>query len=718
MNQPAETVPPSPSIKSNIRVALVGNPNSGKTTIFNLLTGLNQKVGNYPGVTVDKKSGKTRLPDGRQAEIIDLPGTYSVYPRSADEKVVLDVLMHPQREQRPDAVVVIADMNNLERNLLLFSQIRDLSIPAILVLNMADLARKNGIEVDTDLLGRRLGNVPVVSMNARSGEGLDELKAILSRPLKQAEKPFLDIFPYAAEAIAELRQMYGVDNAYEAYQWLQSYERLQFLDEAQAEKIKAIREAFGFEDNKLQIEETTERYRHIQQILQDAVSSPSNEARLSFSDRLDRVLTHKVFGYFIFFGLLFLIFQAIFAWASIPMDFIDYLFAETSQWIQANLPEGVLISLLAEGIVPGIGGIVIFVPQIAILFAFIAILEESGYMSRVVFLMDKVMRKVGLNGRSVVPLISGLACAIPAIMATRSIDSWKDRLVTIMVTPLMSCSARLPVYTVLIALVVPQTQIWGFINLQGVVLMGMYLLGFMAALLSAWVMKLIIRTTERSFLIMEMPSYRWPRWKNVGVTVFEKSRTFVFEAGKVIFAVSIVLWVLASYGPAGRMASAEQSLRQDAVQSDDPVPQEKLDTRIATARLENSFAGHFGKWIEPVIRPLGYDWKIGIALITSFAAREVFVGTMATLYSVGEDFEDESTIISRMREERNPQGEMVFRPAVAFSLLVFYAFAMQCMSTVAVVYRETKSWKWPVIQTAYMTALAYVSALLVYQIFG
>jgi len=718
MNNPTDILRPSPSLKTNLTVALVGNPNSGKSTIFNLLTGLNQKVGNYPGVTVDKKSGKTRLADKSSAEVVDLPGTYSLYPRSADEKVVLDVLMHPDREQRPDVAVVIADMNNLERNLLLFTQIRDLAIPSVLVLNMADIARKKGVNVDLNLLSRRLGNVPVVSMNARNGEGLDDLKKVLSSPLELPEECFMDVHSLAHEAIAEVKQMYKLENTYEAYQWLQSADRLRFINDNQKEQLLNMRSAFNFDANKLQIEETTERYRQIQQILQDAISSPKDEKQ-SLSDRLDSVLTHKVFGYLIFFGILFLIFQAIFAWASVPMDIIDYLFAEISGWIQDSLPEGVLTSLLSEGIVPGIGGIVIFVPQIAILFAFIALLEESGYMSRVVFLMDKVMRKVGLNGRSVVPLISGLACAIPAIMATRSIDSWKDRLITIMVTPLMSCSARLPVYTVLIALVVPEQFVWGFISLQGIVLMSMYLLGFVAALGSAWVMKLIVKTKERSFLIMEMPAYRWPRWKNVGITVFEKSKTFVLEAGKVILAVSIVLWVLASYGPGDDIALAEQQLREQAENSDDPTFAENLDIAVSASKLENSYAGKFGKMIEPAIAPLGYDWKIGIALISSFAAREVFVGTMATLYSVGEDFDDESTIIGRMRSERNPDtGQQVFRPAVAFSLLVFYAFAMQCMSTIAVVYRETKGWKWPVIQTIYMTALAYVSALIVYQLFS
>ncbi len=719
MNQPADTLTSDLTLKSGISVALVGNPNSGKTTIFNLLTGMNQKVGNYPGVTVDKKSGTTALSKRKSAEIIDLPGTYSIYPRSADEKVVLEVLMDPDVNKRPDVVVVIADINNLERNLLLFTQIRDLDIPAVLVLNMSDIARKNGLEVDTLQLGQRLGNVPVVCMNARSSEGLEELKEILDSEIKHADKPFLDVFPLASESIAEVRQMYPVRNYYEAYQLLQNAERLLFVDEKQEEQLKAIRKAYGFDTNQLQIKETTERYRLIQQVLQDTVSTPTNEEKRSFSDSIDHILTHRVFGYLIFFGILFMIFQAIFAWASVPMDFIDFLFAEFSGWIDENLPDGILTDLLAEGIVPGIGGIVIFVPQIAILFTFIALLEESGYMSRVVFLMDKVMRKVGLNGRSVVPLISGLACAIPAIMASRSIDSWKDRLITIMVTPLMSCSARLPVYTVLIALVVPEEAVWGFISLQGLALMGMYLLGFAAALGSAGVMKLIVRTTERSFLIMEMPSYRWPRWKNILISVLEKSKTFVFEAGKVILAVSIVLWVLASYGPGDDIARAEAQLRERAARNqDDPELLENLSQEISASQLENSYAGKFGHWIEPVIRPLGYDWKIGIALITSFAAREVFVGTMATLYSVGEDFEDETTIIGRMRDERNPQGEYVFRPAVAFSLLVFYAFAMQCMSTIAVVYRETKGWKWPVIQTVYMTVLAYVSALVVYQVFS
>jgi ferrous iron transport protein B len=408
---------------------------------------------------------------------------------------------------------------------------------------------------------------------------------------------------------------------------------------------------------------------------------------------------------------LLVVFQAIFALAGLPMDIIDGLFATSSEWLQANLPDGILTRLLVEGIIPGIGGIVIFVPQIAILFTLIAILEETGYMARVVFLMDKLMRKVGLNGRSVVPLISGLACAVPAIMATRGIDNWKDRLITIFVTPFMSCSARLPVYTILIALVVPNELVWGVFNLQGLALMGMYILGFVAAIGSALIMKLIIRAGRSGFLIMELPTYRWPRWGNVFYMVVQKSKTFVFEAGKIILAVSIVLWVLASYGPGNKMDEAEARYRSTYADAND-----RAENEIASVRLANSYAGHLGRFIEPVIKPLGYDWKIGIALISSFAAREVFVGTMATLYSVGSAAEDEGTIKRRMKAEVNPEtGGPRFTLAVAFSLLVFYAFAMQCASTVAIVYKETNGWKWPLLQVIYMTALAWLGAFVVYQ---
>jgi ferrous iron transport protein B len=430
--------------------------------------------------------------------------------------------------------------------------------------------------------------------------------------------------------------------------------------------------------------------------------------------RIDKVLLHPFWGYTIFFSVLFLIFQAIFTWASYPADLIDSGIASLNELLKSNLPESMLLSLLTDGLIAGIGGVLIFIPQIAFLFAFIAILEESGYMARVVLLMDKLMRKFGLNGKSVVPLISGVACAVPAIMATRSIDNWKERLITIMVTPLMSCSARIPIYTILIALVVPDKTVLGFMNLQGIALMALYLLGFSAAIFSALLMKVVLKIKGRSYLIMEVPSYKMPRWKNIGLTIVEKVKAFVWEAGKIIVAISIVLWVMASYGPANHMEQASI----ETTRENPHLTGQALADKIASRKLEVSYAGHFGKFLEPVIKPLGYDWKIGIALLTSFAAREVFVGTLSTIYSVGSEADNTDTIKERLRKETNPQtGLPMYTPALAFSLLVFYAFAMQCMSTLAIVYRETNGWKWPLVQLLYMTGLAYLSAFAVYNLF-
>ncbi|MGB3585742.1 MAG: ferrous iron transport protein B, partial [Tunicatimonas sp.] len=663
------------------RIALVGNPNSGKSSLFNLLTGLNQKVGNYPGVTVDKKVGTLQLPSGRSLKVVDLPGTYSIFPRSSDELVVANQLLN-LKEEAFQAVVVVVDATNLERNLLLCTQLIDLGLPIILVLNMADLVQKRKIRLNTEVLQQELGGIPIIQMNARRGQGLDTLKEKLDESVETPLGQFFNPRSVAAEAVSEIKYQFGCQNYYQAYLLLQYGESLTFLTPDEKKLLNDCKAQFKFNSDALQVEETTQRYQQIDQIVEAAISTPESDSS-AFTEKLDRYVTHKIFGYLIFFGLLLLIFQAIFAWAAAPMDFIDLMFGKLGTWISETLPEGPLTDLLAEGVVPGIGGIVIFIPQIAILFAFISILEESGYMARVVFMMDKLMRKVGLNGRSVVPLISGLACAIPAIMATRGIDDWKDRLITIFVTPFMSCSARLPVYVILIGLVVPEITYLGIFNLAGLVLMGLYLLGFFMAISSAWVMKKLIRAKSQGFLIMELPAYRWPRWGNVGITVLEKSKAFVFEAGKIILAVSIILWVLASYGPGDAIQQAENQVFQQAQQ--DETLAESLDTQIESVRLQESYAGQFGKWIEPVIRPLGYDWKIGIALITSFAAREVFVGTIATLYSIGEA-DNESTIKSRLRNEINPEtGGPRFTPAVAFSLLVFYAFAMQCMSTLAIV---------------------------------
>lgn len=695
------------------KIALVGNPNSGKSSLFNHLTGLNQKVGNFPGVTVDKKTGICRLSNTQKAEIIDLPGTYSIYPNSSDERIVFDILGNPGHELHPDQVVVIVDASNFKRNLLLFTQIRDLDIPCVLVLNMMDLVEKTGLSIDIDKLSQQTG-VPILPLRARTGKGVPELKKALTN-LKNniGSQTIFDSRKHAADAIDDVKENFNIQHDYLAYQKLQQFEINNSISERDKLVLREIAIKNKFDKNGVRRIETMERYAAINEFIKQSVKENVTYLPKEWTKKLDAIFTHKIFGYLIFLGILFLIFQTIFAWATVPMDFIDLTFSEISVFLKEKLPQGALSDLLTEGIIPGLGGIVIFIPQIALLFAFISILEETGYMSRVVFLMDKIMRKFGLNGKSVVPLISGVACAIPAIMATRTIENWKERLITIFVTPFMSCSARLPIYTILIALIVPDKTVAGFFNLQGLALMGMYLLGFAAAIISAALMKFILKTRERSFLIMELPTYKVPRWKNVGLTMYEKSKTFVFEAGKIILAISIILWVLASYGPGDEMESAETVVANKYPGLEGTA----YENQVSAYKLEHSYAGIFGKAIEPAIKPLGYDWKIGIALITSFAAREVFVGTMATIYSIGSSVEDESTIKNRMKKEINTEtGQSRYDIATGLSLLVFYAFAMQCMSTLAVVYRETKGWKWPVMQTAYMSGLAYVAALVIYQI--
>jgi ferrous iron transport protein B len=698
-----------------IKIALIGNPNSGKTTLFNLLTGLNQKTGNFPGVTVDKKSGFCKLPDGTVTEIIDLPGTYSIYPKTLDEQVVQDILLDLDHPQHPDKVVIVADASNLKRNLLLFTQIRDLGIPLILVLNMMDVAQLKKLNIDLRGLSIDLG-VKIVPTNSHSGDGVSVLKEALTQSLIKSKRPFYDTYSLAPKTIDKIKEDFSLTENYRAYQYAQQSVRLNFLSEPQKEEINNIKTNNGFYDVPTQSQETLGRYQLISDIVDRNIINSKDPLKKSITQKIDSVVTHPVFGYLIFFFLLLLIFQAIFAWAETPMNLIEGGIAEFSNLVRDVLPPGVITDLLTDGILAGLAGVLVFIPQIAILFAFIALLEESGYMSRAVFLMDKFMRKFGLNGKSVVPLISGMACAIPAIMATRNIESWKDRLITIFVTPFMSCSARLPVYAILIGLVVPNDSVLGIFNLQGLVLQGLYLLGFLAAIGSALAMKFILKTKERSYFIMELPGYKIPSWKNIGLTIYDKSKTFVFEAGKVIIAISIILWVLASYGFHDKFQNAESNVRQEiGMQASD----EEYDIALSSYKLEHSIAGSFGKFIEPAIKPLGYDWKIGIALITSFAAREVFVGTMSTIYSIGASDDDEETVREKLRDEKNAEtGEPMYSPAVGFSLMVFYAFAMQCMSTLAIVYRETKGWKWPMIQMVYMTTVAYLSALLVYNLFS
>ncbi|PQJ80710.1 ferrous iron transport protein B [Polaribacter porphyrae] len=699
--------------KNTIKVALIGNPNTGKTSLFNQLTGLNQKVGNYPGVTVDKKQGISKLSATQNAIITDLPGTYSINPTSLDESIVLKTLLKKDIKESPDVILVVADVENLKRNLLLFSQIKDLEIPTVLAINMADQMAKKGISINISLLEKEL-NTKVVLISARKNEGINELKeALICCHLAAKSSPLCGInYKVDPEYFDELKK---ISPNYSLYKlWLMVTQN-NFPDEiTKKEKDKLL--AFQQDISKLkkyQHKETIYRYQEINKILNKTYSIDKSKAT-DLRSKLDKIFTHKIFGYVLFFLILLVIFQSIFDWASYPMDFIDNTFASLSNFAKSNLPNGVLTDLLTEGIIPGIGGVIIFIPQIAILFLFIAVLEETGYMSRVVFLMDKIMRRFGMNGKSVIPLISGTACAIPAIMATRTIASWKERLITILVTPFATCSARLPVYAILIALVIPNKKVLGFLNLQGLVLLLLYALGFLTAILAAYILHKTLKINSKSFFVVEMPNYKVPSFKNVFFEVVEKTKAFVFGAGKIILALSIVLWFLASNGGSD-FKNAEKIVVENVANQN--LNDDELQQKVASKKLEKSYIGMLGKTIEPVIKPLGYDWKIGIALITSFAAREVFVGTLATIYSVEADDEDTTTIKQKMASEMNPDtGAKRFNFPVGMSLLIFYAFAMQCMATLAIVKRETKSWKWPIIQLFGMGLLAYISSLITYQI--
>ena len=699
---------------ADLKVALVGNPNTGKSTLFNVLTGLNQKIGNFPGVTVDKKTGFCDLPDGRRAKIIDLPGTYSLYPKSRDESIVFSVLADKANPLRPDLVVVILDASNLKRNLLLYTQVADLKLPVIVALNMMDLATKSGITIDVNAFAQKLG-VPVVPISARKVEGIDQLKSAINYANKVAlQEDTIDVEVLAPQLIAQISKEIEVENPYYALQLAHQHETLKFLSSTQSDRIEELEQEYSFHSQKAQATETIARYNFINDLLYDTVKKNETAQEENISNRIDKVLTHRVFGFIIFFAILLFIFQSIFAWSAYPMELIGDFFVWVQTSLHRILPTGPLVNLVVDGVLGGLSGVMVFIPQIAILFGFISILEDTGYMSRVTFMMDRLMRKVGLNGKSVVPLIGGFACAVPSIMSTRTIENWKDRMITIMVTPLVTCSARLPIYTLLIALVVPNRNIWWIFNLQGLVLTGMYLFSLVSAITVAFVMKFLLKARERGYFIMELPVYRMPRWKNVGQDMYNRAKAFVLQAGKVIVAVSVILWVLASYGPGDRFEQIEQKYKKP--QYAQHMSPYDIHHAVASEKLENSYAGVLGHTIEPVIKPLGFDWKIGIALITSFAAREVFVGTMATIYSVDGDAEKIESVQQKMHTAKNPNGQPVFTVAVAFSLMMFYAFAMQCASTVAVVYRETKNWRWPASQFIYMTGLAYIVSFITYHL--
>lgn len=699
-----------------LKIALAGNPNSGKSSLFNALTGMRQKVGNFPGVTVDRKTGKISLKNKGTATLIDLPGLYSLYPNSEDELISARILTDAKHPDAPDVVVVVADATNLKRSLLLCTQIMDLRVPVILALNMSDMLQAEGVRIDEAKMSKMLG-IPVVSISALKQIGLKNLKKLIAEGTEPVAQPFFTIPPHFHPAIETLKNSLDIQSDYHAFQVLLNPET--YHPEA-AESVLELQDKYKIKGAKELISnEIAVRYDRIAGIL-DATTQPFSGKAHRLTDQLDKFLLHPVFGYVIFVGILFLIFQALFAWSTYPMEWIDRGFTATGEWMGKVLPEHFLSELWVDGIWAGLGGIVIFVPQIAFLFMFIAILEGSGYMSRVVFLMDRIMRPFGFGGKSVIPLIGGMACAVPSIMMARSISNKTERLITIMVVPLMSCSARIPVYVLLISMFVPDQMVLGIFNLQGIVMTGMYFLGFFMALAVAWILKKIFKYAANSIFVTELPVYRTPPWKAVLLTMWHKSKTFVWEAGKVIMVISIILWGLASYGPGEEMKEIETDFtaRIDAT----PEQADSLTVAMESAMLQASYAGKIGKFIEPVIRPMGFDWKIGIALITSFAAREVFVGTMATIYSAGEEAAEDQegrfeTLRARMFAEVDPDtGKPVYTLAVGVALLLFYAFAMQCMSTLAIVKRETGSWKMTFFMLAYMTGLAYASAFAAYQL--
>ncbi len=639
------------------KIGLFGNPNTGKSSLFNRLTGLKQKVGNFPGVTVDKTSARIRIAK-REFEIIDFPGTYSIYPRSKDEFVVYDVLSKPSHIDYPQLALVVLDASNIERNLLLFTQIYDSGIPTALLLNMTDVAIRRGLTIDSEKLQAKFPQTSIFKINARIGTGLS------------AVKDFLEAF----EVPKQIKE----------------------------------NEFIGLNESEKQAKDTRRRFEFIQNVVLEVEGS--KEIAISKSNKIDQILTNKWLGYPIFLAVLFVIFQSVFSLASYPMDWIDTAFSNLSSFISTTFAPGVLTDLFVEGIVPGIGGVLVFVPQIALLFFLLGILEETGYMARVVFIMDRLVRPFGLNGKSVVPLISSAACAIPGIMAARTIASRKERLTTILVAPLISCSARLPVYTLLITLVIPDVKIAGVFGAQGLTLLALYLLGIVVALFVAKFIQLFLKKDgEVSVFLLELPAYKTPRWTNVFIEIVKKTQTFVFDAGKIIVAISIVLWFLASYGPADEMELAARNVNKEQTK-------EQYEDEVEAQKLAHSYMGYLGKGIEPIIRPLGYDWKMGISLITSFAAREVFVGSLATIYAVHQNDEDAMPLIEHLRAEKSADGKQVYTLASGASLMVFYAFAMQCMATLAVVKRETKTWKWPLIQLVYMGILAYLGAFITFQL--
>lgn len=682
------------------KIALVGNPNSGKTSLFNRLTGLNQKVGNYPGVTVDKRSGTLKLPNDEVCELIDLPGTYSLSSANDDEQVVQRILLDPDHQSFPDLVVIVADATNLMRNLFFASQIIDLGVPTILTLNMVDILKGEGKTIDFQKLGNEMG-VPVLGISARKGHGVEELKQLMTATPQVASKTFIDPAKYGGQALEDFKAVFEGKTPYMRFKALNNFETI--VGDTQKPKVKSIIEQNGYKLLQAEILEINDRYEKINQLTQTIVQEATENKQLKITEKIDRYVTHPFWGFLIFFATFFIIFQAVFTFAAFPMDAINDGIMAIGGWVGETLPEGMLNDFLVDGIIAGLAGVLIFVPQIMILFGLIALLEDSGYLSRVSFMTDGLLRRFGMNGKSIIPLVGGFACAIPAIMAARGIENRKERLITIFITPLMSCSARLPVYVFLVSFIAPNEYIWGFISVQGLVMMGMYLIGIVASLVIALLIHWFSKKEKTSSFILELPNYKIPGFKNALTTMINKGKIFVMQAGKVILIASIILWVLSYFGPSGKMQEIEEKYTSEQMQQ--TLSEEEINKKISQEKLEYSYLGYMGRAIEPVIEPLGYDWKIGIAIVASFAAREVFVGTMATIYSVEEDMDDQKGLKA-----------IKFSYATAFSLLIFYVFALQCMSTIAIVRQETGKWSITILQFVVFTGLAYVFSLITYQV--
>jgi ferrous iron transport protein B len=706
-------------------VALAGNPNAGKTSLFNALTGLRQKVANYPGVTVERKEGVWALdPDTAPARLIDLPGLYSLDAASIDEEIARDVITgRMEGTPAPDVIVAVVDSTNLERNLYLVTQLLETGRPVVVALTMFDLAERAKIEIDAGKLGESLG-VRVVPVNAKQKRGLEELAGAVNEAVGADASGARWPLSLAAEAEVSALAGAGLGARGEVLRELCSDELPE--DEARREAVSLARARLAETDPQWWQEAVTARYRWIEGVVEGSVRGGRAE-RPSATDRIDYVLTHRFFGPVLLLFVMAVVFQAIFSWATLPMDLIDRGFGALGEMIRAQMPAGLLTDLLVDGVIAGVGGVLVFLPQILLLFFFVALLEDSGYMSRAAFLMDRLMRGVGLHGKAFMPLLSSFACAIPGIMATRTIENPKDRLATIMIAPFMSCSARLPVYTLMIAAFFTDKRLFGFLSVGALLILSMYLLGIAVAIVVAWILKHTILKSPPPPLVLELPPYRVPNPLNIFQTMRDRSWLFVKRAGTVILTISILLWAMMTFPrsaakpvPDANEGAAVQAMRETGVEArGEPAPETAkadADTGDEGEQLRQSYAGRLGHVLEPAIEPLGFDWKMGIGLVSSFAARETLVSTLSIVYNVGKDADAESpSLIEAVRNARRPDGSPAWTPLVAVSMMVFFVLACQCMSTVAVVRRETNSWRWPLFMVAYMLAVAYAASFVTFQ---